>query len=310
MVVNELDATGLCVYRSGIVRCALDEKTWSLKLIDWNGRESVLSSTGIEDAHDVLYFDSAFYVVSSGTNSIQKVSHRGELERTYEFPGTGDAWHLNCLAIVNGRIVACAFGEFANHRGYKGNSMNSGFLFDLESGSRLWEGLSQPHTPVQDGDRLFVCDSETRRLLVRNPDGTTLEKTFDGYIRGIAIGTTYAYLGLSCSRNIDTALYSKTAKLLTLDKQSLEPVGEIDLPFPEIYAIAVIEPALATTLQRIAGTMSQKSLLEIRRLRQLLRHAERVEIELSRLNAHPIVGRVLRILRFIKRDDEFGALPK
>lgn len=300
LVLDYRDSTGLAIHGDKIARCILASGRASLQLLDAEGVVDLVFGDELDDPHDLIFHNEMYYLVSTGTNTVLRISDTGELLEKYVFPGEGDAWHLNCLFVVEGRVIVSAFGEFSEHRGYKGHTIGAGFLFDLETREKIWEGLSQPHSPVVDGENIYLCDSETKRLLVRQIDGTESAYEFDGYARGLAVGEKRLYLGLSLSRNIEQEEGVKGCRIVAIDRATGKFEGQLELPFREIYSVVILQKELVALLFAVVQYDRDNC-----RLR--LSEAECAEKALERLNRHPIVGLLVRLLRRLKKDPSFGA---
>ncbi|MBP2547681.1 glycosyltransferase involved in cell wall biosynthesis [Neorhizobium galegae] len=192
---------------------------------------------GVDDIHDVVFKGEFFYVVGTTENKVIKLDAEGQEVETWTFAEAHDSWHINCLADWNERIVFSAFGEFETTRGYKHATAGAGFVRDLVSGTKLIDGLSQPHSPVPCGENLIVANSEMKEIREYAPDGTLLRTAkFDGYTRGISVGDDIIYVGLSCSRNVsDTGL--STATVVAIDRATWAEISRIALPSREIYDV-------------------------------------------------------------------------
>lgn len=209
--------------------------------------------TDLGDIHDVIASNGFFYVVGTTRNEVVKFDANGRELRRWRMPGEDDSQHLNCLAVWNGRVVFSAFGEFSEHRGYKGNTVEQGFVKDLETGDLLIRGLSQPHSVLQQGQNLLIANSEMKELCEFSPEGVLVRsKNMGGYTRGVWVRQNVIYVGLSRSRNID-ALSSDAAMVLALDIDSWEELGRVAVPANEIYSIISIdtETRLSSTLVRL-----------------------------------------------------------
>lgn len=308
-VLDRCDSTGLwisdtTIYRNTIIETS-NSKLMQLKAIT-GPQKKVFANDTQYDFHDVLHHKGKLYLVSTGTNEVIVFDTNGlEVER-YTFPGGNDSWHINCLGIWEDRIVLSAFGEFEEHRGYKRNSKNQGFILDLEANKKLWEGLSQPHTPVQYGDNYYICNSEEMQVLRRNRITSKIDCIqLDGYTRGIAFSQHYMYIGLSQSRNNSNAGSSNQARILALNLQTHEVCGEIHLPFAEIYDIRLLENL--AILPSISNLMNL-DLLHERSLRYVALESEfnNMHDQFERINSHFIVGKLLQLLRWLKKDNTFG----
>lgn len=206
------------------------------------GETTFRVNTDVGDIHDIRYFEGKFYAVSTVTNEICVMTEDGLLTERIRFPGSGDAWHLNCLDNWNGKLVVSAFGEFDWHRQWKGSYKEQGIVADVQTREILWKGLSQPHSPkmLPDGTKC-ICDSQAQKLLV-DRDGEVKAVEFKGkYPRGLSYGEQNLYVGLSQSRKV-AMLKAEEAKagLAVVDRQSLEVKQFIPLPVVEIYDVLVL----------------------------------------------------------------------
>ena len=197
--------------------------------------------TGFDDVHDILHHEGHYYVVGTSRNEVIKLSTDGDEIHRWVYPGEPDSWHINCLAFWGGRIVFSAFGDFRKHRGYKGRSTTAGFIQDLHTGERLITGLSQPHSLACLNDNILVANSELREVVEFAPNGERLKSVqLDAYTRGIFVTEDIIYIGLSCSRNIESA-DTAPAAILALDRNTLDEKGRVNVPTQEIYEILQIK---------------------------------------------------------------------
>jgi hypothetical protein len=222
------------------------------------------------------------------------------------------------LGLWEGKVVLSAFGEFDSLRGYKHHSFQQGFVVDIESGVKLWKGLSQPHSPAQHQGKYFICNSEAKQVLVKDADGNITSLQFDGYTRGLAIGRDYIYIGLSQSRNIAPECDADNfARIVAINSLSLEKCGEISLPFAEIYDLRIIEHGspLPTLMLSLNGIALKNELSELSALRNALNfqlkqrscELNKMRAQFQRVNDHLIAGAVIKFLRWLKRDNSFGS---
>jgi hypothetical protein len=232
-------------------------------LILYHGNQtSEAPGTPIPDIHDVLIADASLYAVGTNANEVLQLDMNAAPVRHWPFPGENDAKHINCLALWNQRIVFSAFGDFTQHRQYKGNTAQAGFVQDLHTGERLIEALSQPHSLVPFGDKLLLANSETRELREYDNSAKLLRsKTLDGYTRGICIQGNILYIGLSRSRNIDSRVIVN-ATLVALDLLSWEELDRMELPVSEIYSVLPIEDIDA--LPAVLAGISQRAAVDYR----------------------------------------------
>lgn len=261
------------------------------------------------DPHDLFMIDNRIVCANTGSNQLIFYGPDGiELERR-SYPGERDAWHINCISRWSDSTAVSCFGRFNTHRGYKDNTVKAGFIFDIESNRILWDGLSQPHSPLYLAKGQFVCDSETHRLLKRDSQGREQSVQFDGYTRGLASGMQHLYVGVSASRT-DSGSETKrgSAKVVALDLDSLQPTGEIAIPFREIYGIHVLPNDTNTLLMlfRLALAERDTMLNELILPRLHMQKLHECNQTLHRLQRHPLIGLLLRLMARIKRDPSFG----
>lgn len=247
LVLEEQSCSGLCLDEGRLF--------WSLQYVDhlkiceleMSGSVRQVVNTELCDIHDVRIFDGQIYTVSTSTNEIVTLNLDGTIDKRWKLPGSGDAWHANCLDRWGERIVVSAFGDFSFYRGYKGKSDKQGIVFDLESREVLWAGLSSPHTPRIDArGRKMICDSKTGRLIVNCETAGLTEISFPGaFTRGIAFSEKYIYVGLSALRRRPNSHQAKTtipsAAIAVVDCESLEHLTTVQLPVREIYDILLLQ---------------------------------------------------------------------
>lgn len=216
----------------------------------------------IDDIHDVIEHDSSLYVVGTTKNVVVRLDLQGNLCERWQLPGEDDSSHVNCIALWNGRLVLSCFGEFREHRGYKGTTAESGCIRALTSGEIVVHGLSQPHSLTPCGETLLVANSEKHELREYSPDGSLLRSTdLGGYTRGICVHEGVIFVGLSSRRDVEAA--ARESSIVALDETSWKELGRIALPAPEIYAIAPLSPVITGALLEVASE-TRKHLTEHR----------------------------------------------
>lgn len=308
IVLERRDCTGLSIDGGRWARAIIGHPSCDLEWREEGGApQRIRLAAGLDDIHDVMWHGDEMLVVSTSTNEVMRVGADGSIKIIQQFPGVGDAWHLNCLALWDGRVVASAFGEFASNRGYKGATHEAGFVFVLDGGERLWQGLSQPHSPLQVEGTYYVCDSETKRVLWRNADAEGCI-FFDAYTRGLAVAGEYLFVGLSSSRNEGTD-GGGNGRVAVLCRQDHRIIGTLPLPFREVYAIAPLPHLVGEewlSLLHITSSERDEFRGTLFSCQEELRLARTAEVALDRLVRHPIVGPLIGLLRLIKQDSTFG----
>ena len=71
---------------------------------------------GLADPHDLAWDGELLVAVSTLGNAVLWIDSKGVVVRRWSPPGTGDCWHLNGVAVHEGRVLVTAFGRFARHR--------------------------------------------------------------------------------------------------------------------------------------------------------------------------------------------------
>ena len=241
IVIDELDCTGLFLYRDTVYRFIRTLKR--LVGYDPQGIKYFVSLPTVKDCHDLVVRDDQIICVSTGTNEIQWYNHLGEIEKKWKADGEGDSWHLNSICVSEEKIYVSAFGEFKKFREW-GNeeNRNKGFVFNLDSGKKVIEGLSSPHHPRYINEKLFVCNSLTHSLIIKDSCGKVTNKQLNGFTRGLTYDENYLYVGESANRKESNNNYSFLA---VIDLDSLEVIRRIKIPFPEIYDVVLISSELA-----------------------------------------------------------------
>jgi hypothetical protein len=321
-LLDQDDCTGIWVTEDTLFRNVIvgpaGSRSMQLQSFSASLGKKVLAVDTLYDFHDILVHEDQLYLVSTGTNEVIVLDQQANEIKRHAYPGNNDSWHINCLGLWDGKVVLSAFGEFESLRGYKNHSLQQGFLIDIESGVKVWEGLSQPHTPAQYRGKYFICNSEAKQVLVKDADGNITSLQFDGYTRGLAFGDHHMYVGLSQSRNIAPGSPTDAfARIVAIDSLSFEKCAEIALPFSEIYDLRIIEHGslLPTLMLSLNGMALKNDLSELSalnnalnfQLKQSLCELNKIRAQFERVNDHFIAGAVIKLLRWLKRDDSFGS---
>ncbi len=240
--LDGLDTTGLTVRGSSIARAVQPSQ---LTLMSAHTRDVDGTVARMDDLHDAYLDSDSCFVVSTHGNEIVEFDLDGVQRARWAFPGEPDAWHINCVARWNGRIVFSAFADRRQHRAYKQPPLDEGFVQDLQTGARPISGLFQPHSLVTDGDRLVLANSGAFELREYAADGELLRHVkLDGYTRGVLRAGKVTYVGLSKTRNVDVAGL-QSAMLVALDARTWKELGRIALPVDEIYSVQALPVAAA-----------------------------------------------------------------
>lgn len=238
-VIDKIDSTALWAGSGMIWRFARGLQ--SIVGYGPEGMRSVLRLPDARDVHDVVLREGQFVCVSTGTNEVLWIDPFGRVTRRWAAPGDRDAWHLNCLCEKDGRLFLSAFGRFDGHREWVGKSQGRGFIMDLETGETVVENLSGPHNPRFIDGQWVVCDSHASALVLQDAAGRRRVVALEGFTRGLAHDSHFFYVGESASRK--EALPSGHSNIAIIERQSLEVVGRVRIPFPEIYEVVLLPAA-------------------------------------------------------------------
>ena len=252
--LDDLPSTGLAVEQGSLARVlrARDaDPAESFLLYDEHGARTSGPIEGLVDPHDILWVGDAYAIACAGANTIVFVSPDGALERVWEAPGTGDAWHLNSLILVDGRLHASAFGKYAGHREWaETDATAAGLVIDVESGEEVVTGLCFPHHPrLVDGEWL-VCNSGRRELTRIGLDGeVTAQLVLDGWTRGLAVLDGHLLVGESPGRTEPPGVCATVA---VVDRESWTLVDRLTVPVREIYDVVLAPRRLADEVRKAA----------------------------------------------------------
>ncbi|WP_458071355.1 glycosyltransferase [Rhodanobacter sp. BL-MT-08] len=242
----EEDATGLSIMADGLLWSVQTAGAPIFRRIRQGQFGAIELGTAPLDLHDVLVHDCGTYAVFTETNQVVKLGDDFKVEESWSFGDEPDCAHVNCIAMYEGRLVCSLFGAFTTHRGYKHQTRKSGRVVDVKTGEVLIDRLSQPHSLVVAGDRLWLCSSEDCSVQCYDEHFQRLrEVTLPGYTRGLAVGAHLIYVGLSRSRNLKSGEAGEfgSAVVALLDRESLNVIGYMPIPWNEIYDIKIAPSA-------------------------------------------------------------------
>ncbi len=238
-VIDRVSSAGLRVAGDRMIRLLrtpLATGGGEFLVYDARGVRQYLRVDELSDGHYFAWDGRNIVAASTGSNSILWIAPSGEVERVWRAPGEDDSWHLNEVVLHEGRLYACAFGKYANYRGYKGNERNGhGHVFDLETGTRVAEGLCAPHSPRFFDGCWSVCDSAMCSVIQFERGGRAPRRTtqLNGFTRGMAVNDEYVFVGESAPRS-DRGLV-QGGSIAILSRESFEFVARVQLPFQEVF---------------------------------------------------------------------------
>ena len=279
-VLDGLSSTGLAVSDNRIYRLMrhkpyITGKVQELVIYEREngGKTGVLSLIyhDISDPHDVFVHKGSIYVVSAGTNEIVRLDEKTfkEIERI-KFAGDGNAWHINCLGIIGGRLCISAFNECGDDFGWRNfPTKGAGFIMDVETGKKIWEGLSMPHNPTERDGITAVCDSESGSVFTRSAAGHINKAEFGGFTRGLDFSDGYMFVGISSDRKS-----LENAKICVYDMSAGKTACEIILPFPEVYSVVLLNgKGFDCEIPAVKDLFREKDAEEIEKLKSALSDA-------------------------------------
>ncbi len=255
--VDSLSTTALHTFDGRLVRALRTTDAGSfteLLVYDPEGVRQYLRVDDVRDPHDVLWDPARreYLVVSTLTNSVHRVAPDGTHLSVQRLPGAGDAWHVNSLTRVDGRIYASAFGRFSRHREWKARIDEArGVVFDLETGEDVVRGLQRPHHPRFVDESWVVCDSLPGDVVrADGASGVICDRvSLRGFTRGLAVTDDHVLVGESPRTRAGErdAAHSSVAVVSRADWRL---VDRIPVFACELYDLAIVDTGLATGLRR------------------------------------------------------------
>lgn len=246
--------------------------------------------TGDLDAHDVgIDKEGQPIFVNTRYNCLATVSSRHSFEMVWKpsfISGLldGDKCHLNGMAMDEGRpayVTAVSRSDVID--GWRDRRSDGGVVIDVATGKVVCHGLSMPHSPRMHKGELWVLNSGTGELgVVKLPDGKRNAKGgFEprifcpGFVRGLAFGGKYAFVGLSKPRYkrfeglaLDQRLKDADAEpwcgvqVIDLEKGACVDWLRIDGAVAELYDVGVI-PGFKCPMAVSPGTVDAATLITV-----------------------------------------------
>ena len=169
---------------------------------------SVGYTTGDVDVHDIHTRDQLPVFVATRFNCLAEPVPGKSFRAIWRPPFIDrivpeDRCHLNGMVMQNGepRFVTCV-SQSNVAKGWREDRCGGGVVIDVPSGEVVASGLSMPHSPRLQGDRLWVIQSGTGELgYVDSKTGTFNPVCFlPGFARGLVIHGDWAIVGVSQPR--------------------------------------------------------------------------------------------------------------
>ncbi|HEY7530545.1 MAG TPA: DUF4915 domain-containing protein, partial [Gemmatimonadota bacterium] len=251
--VDRLSSTGLWSDGGRLVRLLRSAdpgaSVGEILVYDERGVAAYLRVDDLRDPHDVLVHDGRIVAASPLRNEILWIGFDGAVQRVWRAPGEGDAWHLNGLAVHEGRVLATAFGRHRSHRAWHEDlAQASGVLVDTATGDDVLRGLVCPHTPRFLDGRWTICNSGTGELLQLDRDGgRSAGVQLGGWTRGLAAAPDVLFVGVSADRASGPGAGASVA---AVDRRTLRVLERWPLPCREVYELVLVPPALVDGARR------------------------------------------------------------
>lgn len=248
--IDDLPTVGIAVDAAGqrvarVLR-GFDPHVAEVLIYDEVGVSRYLRLPGVVAAHGIAWDGDELLVASSGTNEIVRFSAGGERLRTWNPGGTGDAWHLNCLASREGAFFASAAGTSDTDLSWN-SDVAGGVIVPLDSGVPVVTGLRRPHHPTWLDDTWLVCESAAGTVTRFDASGTRLhEQALGGWTRGLAVDDDYVYVGVSSDRERPGP---PASELVRLDRRTLAIVDRVPVAARELWDLVFIPDALVAAME-------------------------------------------------------------
>lgn len=204
--------------------------------------------------HSVCSRNEDLYFVASRRDSVYRArlderSGKWAVSLYWTLPGSSgetDENHLNAVECVDGDLYVSGFGRKETDQW---PSATHGFVLNIDRSEYVMEEIYHPHSLLEDRKTLWTCSSAKNRLLSSNGD----EYAFPpGYIRGLAIGEDFMYVGSSKRRKFSESTgvmnrreprdFEGTCCVYRLARGANEPEVLVDFSNVrhEIYELALI----------------------------------------------------------------------
>lgn len=189
----------------------------------------------VTDPHSLVISDGAWYVLSTGSDSVVAVEpNTGRQSVVWEAPSGGvDLLHLNSIFVLNDDLCVSAMcrrdGSLA--------SSTDGIVLNLHTGQTLMRPLFHPHSARVIEGEVVLCESGRRRVI--SSGGSVLSVPL-GYVRGFDVTDRHIVIGTSRSRRPPVGrctiqLYERTSSEIGgAERVASVHVGDLG---PEIFDV-------------------------------------------------------------------------
>ncbi|MBP9798302.1 DUF4915 domain-containing protein [Candidatus Woesebacteria bacterium] len=203
--VTGLTADKKCVYvayqrplSKGTVIVVLDKSTLKVR--------SEYELTAVEDVHSLAIRDSFLYLVSTGTDTVYKISLKNGLLDTASLQrvwspkyskGTTDTHHINGICNGSEGLIISAFGKKS---GRDKSTATQGYVYNLSKQEFAVNNISHPHSIIESNGELVYAESASQTIY--SSKRGSLKFTV-GYIRGLCMTENdYLVIGRSSGRRV------------------------------------------------------------------------------------------------------------
>jgi uncharacterized protein (TIGR03032 family) len=164
--------------------------------------------TGDIQAHEAAWVGGDFWIVNTLFSCLAALHPHYSFAPRWRPPFVSalrpeDRCHLNGLAVADGQPrYVTALSETDTASGWRAVKQRGGCLIELPGGRLVARGLSLPHSPRVDGNRVFFLHSGEGRLDIADPvtGAITAVASVPGVARGLALHGGFAFVGLSKAR--------------------------------------------------------------------------------------------------------------
>lgn len=216
--------------------------------------------TGDIRAHEAAWVGSEFWIVNTLFSCLSALHPYYSFAPRWRPPFVSalvpeDRCHLNGLALVDGRPrYVTALAETDTAAGWRPLLASAGCVIEVPSSRVIARGLSVPHSPRVDADRVFLLQSGLGRLDLLDPATGVIEPVAEvpGVPRGLALHGGLAFIGLSRARPTLTGVpiverrAALKCGLAVINLKSGENVAELEFlsGVEEIFDVQVL-PGIA-----------------------------------------------------------------
>jgi len=266
--IDGLPSFGIAVHDGVLYRmlCSAPGIGSSAELLvyDHEGVVSYRRLDGVVDPHGIVWDGSRFVIPCPAVNGLALLDASGTIAGWIRLPGTGDAWHVNGVAVRRGVLYASAFGRFEPDRGWAANPAGHGLIFAVNDLRPVVAGLHCPHDPSPWGEAWVVCDSGSGRLLARSAQtgAPVREAHVGGWPRGLAFLPGLVAVGVSGRRYAQGEV--ELASLAVLDAGTWHERERIALPCQEVNSVARVPRSFIGALRRGFRTNAMRTSVQDR----------------------------------------------